>query len=119
MMRAAAGAHQVGGLLRAALPLGGLELGIESGDLLLRIILGDAVALLHLADELLALALHHRPVIVGELAPFLLRLAGNLLPVAGDLIPVHASLPFPRCTLPMKRSARGAGSPVWAPERAS
>src|SRR5690242_13620190 len=52
----------------------------EFGDLALGLVARDAVALLDLADELVALPLDLRPVAVGELAPLLLGLAGELLP---------------------------------------
>src|SRR5439155_10915017 len=41
---------------------------------------GDAVALLHLADELVLLAADDVQIVVGELAPLLLGLALQLIP---------------------------------------
>src|SRR5580704_5508634 len=46
------------------------------------LILGEAVALLQLAFELLAATLDHVEIVVGELAPFFLGEALELLPVA-------------------------------------
>src|SRR5262249_60220458 len=48
-----------------------------------------AVLLLQLAQELVLLAADERPVVVRQLAPLRLQLAGELLPVALNLIPVH------------------------------
>src|SRR5690606_22946310 len=62
--------------------------------LALGLVPGDAVALLHTAGELVALAGGDVEVVVGELAPLLLRLALELLPVAFDAIPVHGFLLF-------------------------
>src|SRR5438477_10202029 len=61
-------------------------------DVLLHLVLGIAVASLELALELLTAAVDLGEVVVGQLAPFLLDLAGELLPVAFDAIPVHAGL---------------------------
>jgi hypothetical protein len=61
-------------------------------DLALSGVLGEAVALLQLAGELLATAFHEIKVVVGQLALLLLHLAFDLLPVAFDAIPVHADL---------------------------
>ena len=46
-------------------------------DLALRLVLGDAVALLDAAGEFVALALNQLQIVVGELAPLLARLALN------------------------------------------
>src|ERR1700730_10728712 len=61
-------------------------------DLTLRLILGDAVAFLDAADELVLLAADDSQVVLGQLAPLLLHLAGELLPIAFDAIPIHDSL---------------------------
>src|ERR1043165_9448935 len=61
-------------------------------DLLLRLVLGDAVALLDAADELVLLAVDDGDVVLGQLAPLLLDLAGELLPIAFDTIPIHLAL---------------------------
>jgi uncharacterized protein YjbJ (UPF0337 family) len=58
-------------------------------DLLLGLVAGNAVVLLDLADELLALTRHAIDVVVSELAPLFLDLAGELLPVAFDTVPIH------------------------------
>src|SRR6185436_13868079 len=69
-----------------------LLLRFPVGDLALGLVLADAVGVLDLADQLVALARDAVEVVVGELAPLLLRLALQLLPVAFDAIPVHAAL---------------------------
>src|SRR4029453_9226026 len=58
-------------------------------DVLLHLVLGIAVAGLDLALELLAVAVDLGDVVVGELAPLFLHLAGDLLPIAFDAIPIH------------------------------
>jgi hypothetical protein len=63
-------------------------------DVLLGLILGQAVALLQLAFELLALAVDDSEVVIGELAPLLLDLARHLFLVPFDLIPIHDGLPI-------------------------
>src|SRR4029077_10504049 len=62
---------------------------LEAADLPLGFFLADAVGFLHLARELIATALDHVELIVGELAPLLLHFPLELLPVSCDLIPVH------------------------------
>ena len=54
-------------------------------DLLFRI----PVTFLQDACELIAFAGDHRQIVVRQLAPLLLDLAGHLLPVTLDLIPIH------------------------------
>src|SRR5665213_2946279 len=61
-------------------------------DLLFGLVLADAVGLLHLADQLVALAADDVELVVGELAPLFLGLALQLLPVAFDTVPVQVSL---------------------------
>src|SRR3981081_632336 len=56
------------------------------------LVLGKAVALLQLAFELLAPALDHVEIVVGELAPFFLGGALELLPVTFDPVPIHLHL---------------------------
>src|SRR5258706_7608482 len=63
-----------------AFPLGHAPLGF---------VLGQAIALLHLAGELIAAAGDDVPVVVGQLAPLFLGLARQLLPVALNAVPVH------------------------------
>src|SRR6185369_12681382 len=58
-------------------------------QLLLGLVLADAVRALDLADQLVAVAGDPVQVVVGELAPLLLHFALRLLPVALDAIPVH------------------------------
>src|SRR5215831_16604069 len=58
-------------------------------ELMLGRLARDAVALLDLADHLIALAGDLIPVAVGQLAPTFAGLADELLPVAFDLIPIH------------------------------
>src|SRR4051812_48075009 len=60
--------------------------------LLLGLVLADAVGVLDLADQLVALAGDPVELVVADLAPLLLDLALHLLPVAFDAIPVHAAL---------------------------
>src|SRR5262245_6060756 len=60
--------------------------------LALGLVAADAVGFLHLADQLVALAVDLGDLIVGQLAPLGLDLAAELLPVAFDAIPVHALL---------------------------
>src|SRR5205085_9440611 len=63
------------------------------GKLPLRLVLADAVGVLDLADELVALAGDLVELVVGQLAPLLLHLAFGLLPVSCDAVPVHAFVP--------------------------
>src|ERR1700735_2246456 len=72
-------------LLQGSGPLIGLLLGFR---------LGDAVSFLNPPDQLVFLAGDDFPVIVGELAPALLRRSAKLLPLAFDLIPIHARNSF-------------------------
>src|SRR5258705_4721273 len=58
-------------------------------DVPLRLVLGIAVALLQPAGELGALAFDHVEVVIGELAPLLLRPAFELFPIALHTIPIH------------------------------
>src|SRR5437762_13601825 len=58
-------------------------------QLLLGLVLADAVRVLDLADQLVALAGDLVQVLVGKLAPLLLHFALRLLPVSCDAIPVH------------------------------
>src|SRR5438477_6573957 len=60
--------------------------------ILVNLILGETVALLQLAFELLAPAFDHVEIVVGELAPFLLGGTLELLPVAFDPVPIHRLL---------------------------
>src|SRR5215831_8545885 len=60
-----------------------------SVDLPLSLVLGHAIALLESTAELGALAFDHVDVVVGELAPFLLKLSFERVPIAFDTIPVH------------------------------
>src|SRR5690349_8698195 len=59
-------------------------------QLLLGFILADAVRVLDLADQLVAITGDAVQVVVGELAPLLLHFSLHLLPVAFDAIPVHS-----------------------------
>src|SRR5882757_6787865 len=80
-----------------------LEPGI---DLALRLVPRNAVALLQPAGELLALALDHIEVVVGELAPLLLSLALELFPVAFDTIPIHRFTPCAGMSLISEKTRR-------------
>src|SRR5690606_14897333 len=79
-------------------------------DLALGGVAGQPVTLLHLADQLVAVAFQGRHVVVGQLAPLLLDLALELVPVAADGVPVHV------CLLPCVRTSlayvRTVPSPV-------
>src|SRR6185503_6701855 len=66
-----------------------LDAGFPVFDLALGFVLLDAVALLDLAHQLVAMAAHLIELVVGELAPLLLQLARHLLPVALNAVPVH------------------------------
>src|SRR6185295_15473979 len=59
-------------------------------QLLLGLVLADAVRVLDLANQLVAITGDAVQVVVGELAPLLLHFALHLLPVAFDAIPVHS-----------------------------
>src|SRR5262249_27995034 len=58
-------------------------------NVLARPILGDAVALLNLAFQLVASAVDLGEIVVGELAPLLFDLALCLFPVSFYAVPVH------------------------------
>src|SRR5271169_1270358 len=62
-------------------------------NVLAHAVLGEAVALLDLAFELIALAVDQGQIVVGELAPLLLDLALGLFPVSFDTVPIHSSSP--------------------------
>src|SRR3982074_2816704 len=59
---------------------------------LVNLVLGEAVALLQLAFELLAAALDHVEIVVGEFTPLFLGLSLELLPIAFDPVPIHRHL---------------------------
>ena len=67
------------------------------------LILGEAVALLQLAFELLAAAFDPVEIVIGELAPFLLGGALELLPVALDPVPIHCHLSDASVEMALKR----------------
>src|SRR5262245_44960488 len=91
MMTAAMGLRVMGMLLalERSIDVDVAEPGLESAHLTLGLVLREAILLLHLADELVALAVNDVELIVGQLAPLLLDLALELLPVAFDAIPIH------------------------------
>src|SRR5437667_329545 len=66
---------------------------LPGGKLLLRFLAGDAVRLLDLSRELLALARARVELIAGELAPVPQGVALEMLPVAFNAIPFHL-IPF-------------------------
>src|SRR5712664_2429455 len=78
--------------------------------LLIGVVLGAAVALLDLADQLVALPRELVELVVGELAPALLERAFHLLPVAGNAIPVHDG---PRSVTSLTRAPVGPGARPW------
>src|SRR5216683_1323305 len=86
-------------------------------DLTLRLVLGDAIAFLDAADELVLLAADDGQVVFRQLPPLLLHLAGQLLPVAFDAIPIHDSLlsRVQKCFIPMPQQRR-ARARSCAPE---
>src|SRR4030088_772367 len=61
-------------------------------NLAFRLFLCNSVALLDLANELIALPADHLKVITGQLAPLLLDLSQRLLPLSFNLLPVHGNL---------------------------
>ncbi len=69
-----------------------LDISQPSVDLLLGLVLSNAVALLNPADQLDTATLHLVKIVVSELAPLLLNLAADLLPIAFDSIPVRGNL---------------------------
>src|ERR1044071_4669744 len=84
-------------------------------DLLLRLVLGDAVALLDAANELVLLAVDDGDVVLGQLAPLLLDLAGELLPVAFNAIPIHLSLLWVVAFLALRRCPLNAAVQMRLP----
>ncbi len=64
-------------------------LALPRSQLHLRLILGQAIPLLNHPGELFAMPGDDGEVVVSQLAPLLLRFAGDLLPIALDLVPVH------------------------------
>src|SRR5437588_4794565 len=74
-----------------------LNIGLASAELLFGIangILGFTESLLHFAFGLLAHSFELLLFVVGDLAEFLLRVAGDVLHFAFDLIAVHNSSPL-------------------------
>jgi len=69
-----------------------LQAALKFLHLLLRSIARDSITLLHFADEILAVAFGLLQVIVRELSPFRLELAGKLFPLALDPVFVHDRL---------------------------
>jgi len=65
---------------------------LKTFDLLFGFVLRDAVGLLDLARQLIAIAGNHVEVIVGECAPIRFHFALELLPVAFNDIPVHINV---------------------------
>src|ERR1700756_1632668 len=58
-------------------------------DILTHRVLGDSVAFLDFAFQLIALTIDLREIIVGELTPLLFDLALGGLPISFDSIPIH------------------------------
>src|ERR1700675_4535809 len=78
---------------RAARDLRGFVLRLQPVvDVLAHHVFCQAIALLDLAFELVALAVDCGQIVVGELTPLLLDLAFGLLPVSFDAVPVHCHL---------------------------
>src|SRR5437667_10815308 len=76
---------------------------LPGGKLLLRFLAGDAVRLLDLSRELLALARARVELIAGELAPVPQGVALEMLPLAFNAIPFHL---IPCAALAAKRLPR-------------
>ena len=78
-------------------------------DLVLGLVLGNAVAILQMPRKLGALALDDVEIVIGEVSSLLLGLALHLLPVAFDTIPINR---FLRCVWlsAWKRYPEGNGS---------
>jgi ABC-type uncharacterized transport system permease subunit len=71
-----------------------------------------AVFCLKRAFKLLAVAVNLRNLIVGQLAPLFLELAGKLLPFAFDLILIHVSLLY-LCFSKTRRGAPDINCGLW------
>src|SRR5687767_15898432 len=71
-----------------------LHARLPVGELLLGLVLRDAVELLDPAQQHVALAGDDVELILGELAPLLQGIALELLPVAFDAVPVHGRFLF-------------------------
>jgi hypothetical protein len=72
-------------------PFYGMKPGIH---ILLRLSLGDTIALLDRAFELITTTIHFVEFIVRELAPIFFHLPFDLLPISFNPIPVHCGLLF-------------------------
>src|SRR5262249_51161569 len=70
----------------------GLYRSLPILDLLLRLVLRDAVALLDAPEKLVAMAVDVGQVVICQLAPLLLHLALELFPLASGAIPIHHTL---------------------------
>src|SRR3984893_9101851 len=75
-----------------ALPLQGAAKFL---DLLVRLFSSDTITFLDLAGEVFAIALGNREIVISELAPLRLELAGELFPLPLDLVFVHENLRAP------------------------
>src|SRR5262245_35453502 len=78
-------------------------------DVLLRLLLGDAIPLLNLANQLLSFALDLIEVVVGQVAPFLFDLSLKLFPLSGNLIPIHN---ITSCLLVLERQIKSVENSV-------
>ena len=74
-------------------------LPIEIGYLPFRFFAGNSIALLNSTNKLIALSLDNLPIIVGQLAPFLLSLPDELLPVSLHLVRVHFGTSIFSCSV--------------------
>ena len=63
--------------------------------LLVRLIPGDTVTFLDLSGEVFAIALGDLDIVISQLAPLRLELAGELFPLSLDLVFVHEDLRMP------------------------
>src|SRR5215468_9134944 len=95
MMTAAMGLSVMGVLLASERPIevDVAQPGLEGAHLAFGLVAREAVLLLDLAHELVALAVDDVELVVRQLAPLFFDLALELLPVAFDAIPIHCETP--------------------------
>jgi hypothetical protein len=77
-----------------ATPISFIKGCIPVVDSLAHLVLGQAVALLDLAFQLLATAVDRVEIIVRQLAPLFLHPSLDLLPVSFHAVPIHVFAPF-------------------------
>ena len=85
-------------IARIARNLGGFVLRLQPiVDVLAHHVFGQAIALLDLAFELVALAVDCGQIVVGELTPLFFDLPLGLFPISFDAILVHGQSSFAAC----------------------